>query len=541
MDGRGPRKKMPRPGPLTTNVPPLSLIPSTQVRPVDVAIHASASHVGGGGRMDRAPSFSSTADGSLLANELASAGRPLGRFGGGGHGSAAHLPRPAFGSSPNLQALALDAASADGEGGGPGAAAAAAAAAAVASRASGRPEAAFYEVTVASADQPKLLSRLSDALGDLNLNICEAHAFNTADRFSLDVFVVNGWSGEGTDELEEALSERLQQLPPPVAATPAADAGEANPMVPAADPAAPALPDDFELDAEEVTCHEKVAAGAFGDLYRGVYCGTDVAIKILRNVATDSAQFGEFLQEVNIMRKVRHRNVVQFIGACTQRPSLCIVCEYLPGGSAFDWMRTHGPPRPAQLLRWAADVARGMDYLHKRRVVHRDLKAANLLLDEGGGIKIADFGVARVLDAGPGVLTAETGTYRWMAPEVIEHAPYGAPADVFSFGILLWELLTARVPYEALSPLQAAVGVVQRGLRPTIPSTCPAELADLMRACWTRRPEDRPGFEELKGRLDAMAATAKAAEERKAGGGGAGAGGLLAKLRRGGGGGPAQA
>ena len=313
-------------------------------------------------------------------------------------------------------------------------------------------------------------------------------------------------------------------------------------MVPGADGGAgaaapPPLPDDFELDAEEVTCHEKVAAGAFGDLYRGVYCGTDVAIKILRNVATDSAQFAEFLQEVNIMRKGRHRNVVQFIGACTRRPSLCIVCEYLPGGSAFDWMRAHGPPRPPVLLRWAADVARGMDYLHKRRVVHRDLKAANLLLDEGGGIKIADFGVARVLDAGPGVLTAETGTYRWMAPEVIEHAPYGAPADVFSFGILLWELLTARVPYEALSPLQAAVGVVQRGLRPTIPATCPGELADLMRACWTRRPEDRPGFEELKGRLEAMAAAAKAAEERKGGGGVAGAGGLLAKLRRGGGGG----
>ena len=488
--------------------------------------------------MDRAPSFSSTADGSLLASDLAAAGRPFG--GGRGHASSSHLPRPAFGSSPNLQALALDAASGDGEGGGHGSAAAAVAAASAG--ASGRPDAAFYEVTVASADQPKLLSRLSDALGDLNLNICEAHAFNTADRFSLDVFVVNGWAGEGTDELEEALSERLQQLPPPVPPAAGAAAGpaeEPNPMGLAVDgpPAVPALPDDFELDAEEVTCHEKVAAGAFGDLYRGVYCGTDVAIKILRNVTTDSAQFAEFLQEVNIMRKVRHRNVVQFIGACTRRPSLCIVCEFLPGGSAFDWMRVHGPPRPAQLLRWAADVARGMDYLHKRRVVHRDLKAANLLLDEGGGVKIADFGVARVVDAGPGVLTAETGTYRWMAPEVIEHAPYGAPADVFSFGILLWELLTARVPYESLSPLQAAVGVVQRGLRPTIPPSCPAELADLMRACWTKRPEDRPGFEELKGRLEVMAAAAKAAEERKAGaGGGAGAGGLLAKLRRGGGG-----
>ena len=109
-------------------------------------------------------------------------------------------------------------------------------------------------------------------------------------------------------------------------------AAAANGLVPtSALPRPPPPPDDFELDAAEVVCHERVAAGAFGDLYRGTYCGTDVAVKILRNVATDTAQFAEFLQEVHIMRKVRHRNVVQFIGACTQRPNLCIVFEYLPG------------------------------------------------------------------------------------------------------------------------------------------------------------------------------------------------------------------
>ena len=183
--------------------------------------------------------------------------------------------------------------------------------------------------------------------------------------------------------------------------------------------------------------------------------------------------------------------MVQFIGACTRWPNLCIVFEYLPGGSVFDWMRVHGPPKPAALLKMAVEVARGMDYLHKRKIVHRDLKAANLLLDDGGCVKIADFGVARVVE-GAGVMTAETGTYRWMAPEVIEHAPYGAAADVYSFGVLLWELLTARVPYDTLSPLQAAVGVVQKGLRPTIPATCPAPLADVMRECWTRAPAARP-------------------------------------------------
>ena len=85
-----------------------------------------------------------------------------------------------------------------------------------------------------------------------------------------------------------------------------------------------------------------------------------------------------------------------------------------------------------------------------------------------------------------------------MAPEVIEHNPYGEKADVFSFGILLWELLTGKVPYQEMTPLQAAIGVVQKGLRPTIPQDCPPPLANIMRQCWAKNPKDRPSFESLK-------------------------------------------
>ena len=113
-------------------------------------------------------------------------------------------------------------------------------------------------------------------------------------------------------------------------------------------------------------------------------------------------------------------------------------------------MRARGPPALLALLKMGAEVARGMDYLHKRRVVHRDIKAANLLLDDAGCVKIADFGVARLLDAGGGVMTAETGTYRWMAPEIITHAPYDEKADVYSYGILLWELLTGKEELQKL-------------------------------------------------------------------------------------------
>lgn len=485
---------------------------SFQVRPVDVApgLHGSAN-------MDKRPSFgnldSLTEAASHHAQRIPKPGA---------------LPRPAFGSSPNLQALVLEAEERmEGHG-----------------ETLGR-EAAFFEVTIASVDQPKLLSRLSEALGDLNLNICEAHAFNTKDKFSLDVFVVNGWRGEGTDDLEEVLSERLQELPPPLSRGPsgsghaarqqsAEDFSFPEDMDTSAEQAKPDLQrdsapgplDDWEVDPAEIQFHEKIASGAFGDLYRGTYCGQDVAIKIVRNVQNDTAQFQEFLQEVAIMRKVRHRNVVQFIGACTQKPNLCIVFEFMAGGSIFDHMRKGNQLKLIAVLKVGTEVCRGMDYLHKRKIVHRDLKAANLLMDDSGIVKIADFGVARVMDT-LGVMTAETGTYRWMAPEVIEHAPYKEKADVFSFGIVLWELLTGRVPYSEMTPLQAAVGVVQKGLRPQIPPNTPPALAELMQECWRRNPQERPSFEQLKARMETIWQAAQQDESLRRG-----QTGLLSKFRK---------
>lgn len=117
-------------------------------------------------------------------------------------------------------------------------------------------------------------------------------------------------------------------------------------------------------------------------------------------------------------------------------------------------------------------------------------------MDENEVVKVADFGVARV-KAQTGVMTAETGTYRWMAPEVIEHKPYDHKADVFSFGIVLWELLTGKLPHEYLTPLQAAVGVVQKGLRPAIPKNTHPKLAELLERCWQQEPNLRPDFSEI--------------------------------------------
>ncbi|CAI9765429.1 unnamed protein product [Fraxinus pennsylvanica] len=220
--------------------------------------------------------------------------------------------------------------------------------------------------------------------------------------------------------------------------------------------------DVWEIDPKLQKFDHKVASGSYGDLYKGTYSGQVVAIKILKAERLNTELREEFAQEVYIMRKVRHKNVVQFIGACTKPLNLCIVTEFMSGGSVYDYLHKRKCTFGLQsLLKVAIDVSKGMNYLHQNNIIHRDLKAANLLMDENEVVKVADFGVARV-KAQTGVMTAETGTYRWMAPEVIEHKTYDHKADVFSFGVVLWELLTGKLPYEYLTPLQAAVGVVQK-------------------------------------------------------------------------------
>ncbi|KAK4390955.1 Serine/threonine-protein kinase STY46 [Sesamum angolense] len=288
----------------------------------------------------------------------------------------------------------------------------------------------------------ELDNALSALLSDIGLNIREAHVFSTTDGYSLDVFVVDGWHTEDTEGLYDAMV--------------------------------------------------KAIAGS-----------EDVAIKVLRSEHLNNSLEVEFAQEVAVLRQVQHGNVVRFIGACTKLPHLCIVTEYMPGGSLYEYLHKHHLVlKLPQLLKFAIDVCKGMEYLHQKNVIHRDLKTANLLMDTYNVVKVADFGVARFQNNG-GVMTAETGTYRWMAPEVINHQPYDQKADVFSFAIVLWELVTAKVPYDTMTPLQAALGVRQ-GLRPELPKNAHPKLLDLMQRCWEAVPSNRPSFSEIRIELEEL-------------------------------------
>ncbi|CAL5340442.1 unnamed protein product [Camellia sinensis] len=219
---------------------------------------------------------------------------------------------------------------------------------------------------------------------------------------------------------------------------------------------------DWEIDRRLLKIGERIASGSCGDLYRGVYLGQDVAIKVLRSEHLNDALEDEFAQEVAVLREVQHRNVVRFVGACTKAPHLCIVTEYMPGGSLYEYIhKNHIVLNLPQLLQFAIDVCSGMEYLHQNNIIHRDLKTANLLMDNDKVVKVVDFGIARFQNQGG----------------VINHQPYDQKADIFSFAIVLWELVTAKVPYDTMTPLQAALGVRQ-GMRPDLPDNTHPKFPD---------------------------------------------------------------
>eukprot|EP00240_Pyramimonas_obovata_P000695 CAMPEP_0118928308 /NCGR_PEP_ID=MMETSP1169-20130426/5581_1 /TAXON_ID=36882 /ORGANISM="Pyramimonas obovata, Strain CCMP722" /LENGTH=582 /DNA_ID=CAMNT_0006870243 /DNA_START=331 /DNA_END=2076 /DNA_ORIENTATION=- len=224
-------------------------------------------------------------------------------------------------------------------------------------------------------------------------------------------------------------------------------------------------------------------------------------------------QSEQFIREVSVLRKAHHEHVVKFIGALVvgkdgeddAQSQLAIVLELMEGGSVTEYMyKTGGPLTIPQVLNIGIDTAKGMEYLHSLGIVHRDLKPANLLMTATGKVKVADFGVSRKDGGDP--MTAEVGTYRYMAPEIMACEEYDSSADLYSFALTMSELLTNQVPLYGMAPVQAAFSVITRGLRPTLPEGLPFELVELLQECWDADPAKRPPFGQVVQRLEMVAA-----------------------------------
>ncbi len=144
-----------------------------------------------------------------------------------------------------------------------------------------------------------------------------------------------------------------------------------------------------------------------------------------------------------------------------------------------------------------------MAYLHSKNVIHRDLKPDNILIDEDGRAKVADFNLS-ITHTGAEELTGETGTYRWMAPEVIRHEPYSINSDIYSFALVLWQLVTREIPFHGYTPVQAAFAVARDGARPSIPDHLPEYIGRIITCCWEQDQVKRPSFAKVSLALQAF-------------------------------------
>ncbi|KAG7971975.1 hypothetical protein I3843_07G161600 [Carya illinoinensis] len=260
--------------------------------------------------------------------------------------------------------------------------------------------------------------------------------------------------------------------------------------------------DWLEISWDELHIKERVGAGSFGTVHRAEWHGSDVAVKLLTMQDFEDDQLKEFLREVAIMKRVRHPNVVLFMGAVTKRPHLSIVTEYLPRGSLY---RLIHRPASGELtdkrrrLRMALDVAKGVNYLHclSPPIVHWDLKSPNLLVDKNWTVKVCDFGLSRFKVNTFISSKSVAGTPEWMAPEFLRGEPSNEKSDVYSFGVILWELVTLQQPWSGLSPAQVVGAVAFQNRRPAIPQNVSPVLASLIESCWADDPVQRPSFTSI--------------------------------------------
>ncbi|KAL6960535.1 hypothetical protein U1Q18_038298 [Sarracenia purpurea var. burkii] len=271
---------------------------------------------------------------------------------------------------------------------------------------------------------------------------------------------------------------------------------------------------EFNLDAKWLIdprllfVGPKIGEGAHAKVYEGKYKNQSVAIKIVPKGDTPeeiAKREGRFAREVAMLSRVQHRNLVKFIGACRE-PIMVIVTELLLGGTLRKYL-LNMRPRCLDMrvaIGFALDIGCAMECLHSHGIIHRDLKPENLLLTaDHKTVKLADFGLARE-ESLTEMMTAETGTYRWMAPELYstvtlrhgEKKHYNHKVDVYSFSIVLWELIHNKLPFEGMSNLQAAYAAAFKNTRPSA-DELPHDLAFIVSSCWKEDPNARPNFSQI--------------------------------------------
>ncbi|XP_051517044.1 RAF proto-oncogene serine/threonine-protein kinase-like isoform X2 [Myxocyprinus asiaticus] len=271
----------------------------------------------------------------------------------------------------------------------------------------------------------------------------------------------------------------------------------------------------WEIEATEVMLQCRIGSGSFGTVYKGKWHG-DVAVKILKVTNPTPEQFQAFRNEVAVLRKTRHVNILLFMGYMT-KDNLAIVTQWCEGSSLYKHLHVQETNfQMTQLIDIARQTAQGMDYLHAKSIIHRDMKSNNIFLHEGLTVKIGDFGLATVKARWSGSQQVEqpSGSILWMSPEVIrmqDNNPYSFQSDVYSYGIVLFELMTGELPYSQIAnrdQVTRIIFMVGRGyLSPDLSKlykSCPKAMKRLVADCINKTKDERPLFPQILSSIELL-------------------------------------
>eukprot|EP01103_Thecamoeba_quadrilineata_P015101 TRINITY_DN4670_c0_g1_i1.p1 TRINITY_DN4670_c0_g1~~TRINITY_DN4670_c0_g1_i1.p1 ORF type:complete len:303 (+),score=46.99 TRINITY_DN4670_c0_g1_i1:62-970(+) len=274
------------------------------------------------------------------------------------------------------------------------------------------------------------------------------------------------------------------------------------------------IPSKWIVDMKQVKLMNKIGAGSDGEVFQAEWLGANVAVKFLwpmsSSVGTreDQAETKnpqtDFIKELEIMKNLNHPNVIQVYGACFDRGRLGMIMQFCSRGSLYSLLHknTQIPLSDRKRKHMSLYIAAGMQYLHHSGVLHRDLKSPNIVVNEHFEVQITDFARSRQITSEASSVGKDSfsrgkvGTVAWTAPEILSWSHFTKAADVYSFAIILWELLTRKEPYPGHSPNEIAQNVIS-GIRPEIPANVSEDFVVLLEKCWHQDEKKRISFQEI--------------------------------------------